>query len=127
MYSITVVPEAAVDAMLTVPPVVLPSETLTVAFAVANPTGVGALAVQPSLVLSGTAAASMVLASAPTASDIPAGQTVTFPWAYTPGSPGALHLGASASVRMARLRAEFISARWASSRGSLPAPFSLNR
>ena len=119
---ISFVTEAALDATLTVPPGVLPGETLTVAFAVTNPTGVGALAVQPSLVLSGTAAASMVLVSAPTASDIPAGQTVTFTWTYTAGSPGALQLDASASGRDASSGAQVSVSRTATTQVSDAAP-----
>jgi len=93
---ITFVTEAAFDATLTVPPGVLPGETLTVAFVVNNPTAVDAQNVQPALALSGTAAASMVLQSAPVAANIPAGQTVTFTWTYTAGSAGMLQLDASA-------------------------------
>ena len=94
---ITFVTEAALDATLKVPPGLLPGETLTVVFAVSNPTGFDAQAVQPRLALSGTAAASMVFQSAPTPADIPAGQTVTFTWTYTTGGPGSLQLDVSAT------------------------------
>ncbi|TMB29240.1 MAG: hypothetical protein E6J65_03025 [Deltaproteobacteria bacterium] len=93
---ITFVTEAAFDATLTVPPGVLPGETLTVTFAVNNPTAVDAQNVQPALGRSGTAAASLVPQSAPAVANIAAGQTVTFIWTYTAGGAGTLQLDASA-------------------------------
>ena len=93
---ITFVVEAAFDATLTVPPGLLPGETLTVAFAVSNPTAVGVQNVEPTLALSGTAAASLILQSAPSTTNIGPGQSVTFLWTYATGSAGTLQLDVSA-------------------------------
>jgi hypothetical protein len=119
---ITFVTEAAFDATLTVPPGVLPGETLAVAFVVNNPTAVDALNVQPALALSGTAAASMVLQTAPAAANIPAGQTVTFTWTYTAGSAGTLQLDASASGTDASSGGPVTASRTATTQVSDAAP-----
>src|SRR5205823_12508706 len=93
---ITFVVEAAFASTLTVPPGLLPGETLNVVFAVSNPTAVAVQNVQPTIALSGTAAASLLLQSAPSTTNIGPGQSVTFVWTYTTGSAGTLQLDVSA-------------------------------
>lgn len=71
---------------LTVPPGALPNEGFAVALRLDNPGIVDALAVQPSISVSGTGG--VILLSAPTGADVPAGGSVTFVWTYTASSSG---------------------------------------
>jgi hypothetical protein len=93
---ISFVVEAGFDATLTVPPGLLPGETLTVSFFVSNPTSIGANNVLPQLALSGTAAGSLIPLSAPSSTNLGPGQSTTFVWTYTTVSPGTLQLDVSA-------------------------------
>jgi len=93
---VSFVVEAAFDATLTVPPGLLPGETLTVSFFVSNPTSIAANNVQPQLALSGSAAASLIPLSAPSPTNLGPGQSTTFVWTYSTASPGTLQLDVSA-------------------------------
>ncbi len=84
-------------AALTVPPGVLRGEVFAVTLKVNNPGTTAATAVQASATLSGGAASSTILLTAPAAADIPGGQTVAFVWTYQAGSPGTLQIDAGAA------------------------------
>jgi len=88
------------DAVLSLPPGALPNETITVTLTVHNPGIVDALAVQPSIAVSGSGA--VTLQTAPFAADIPAGQTAAFTWTYVAAAPGMVQFDTAASGTDAR-------------------------
>ncbi len=83
------------DAVLSLPPGALPNEIITVTLTVRNPGLVDALAVQPSISVSGSGA--VTVQTAPVAADIPAGQSATFTWTYAVAAPGTVRFDAASS------------------------------
>jgi hypothetical protein len=81
---------------LSVPPGALPNETFQVVLRLDNPGIVDALAVQPSISVSGTGGVTLQSA-APGATAVPAGGSVTFTWSYTASSSGQVRFDLTAT------------------------------
>ncbi len=82
------------------PPGALPNETISVALTLDNPGSVDALAVQPSIAVSGTGAVTPV--SSPGVADVPAGQSIVFVWKYLAASAGSVRFDVGATGTDAR-------------------------
>jgi len=99
-WTVIIFKAAVLDPVLSLPPGALPNETITVTLALRNPGVVDALAVQPSMAVSGSGA--VTLQTAPAAADVPAGQTVAFTWTYAAAAPGTVQFDTTASGTDAR-------------------------
>jgi hypothetical protein len=80
---------------LTVPPGALPNETFSLTLRVDNPGLVDALAVQPSIAVSGTGA--VTLLGSPSAANVPAGGSASFVWSYRAASAGPVNFVVTAT------------------------------
>jgi hypothetical protein len=78
-----------------VAPGALPNETFTVSLQLDNPGIIDALSVQPSIAVSGTGGVTLQ-STPPSATDVPAGQSVVFSWTYTASARGDVRFDLSA-------------------------------
>ena len=92
---------ALLYASVSIPPGALPNETFTVSLRLDNPGIVDALAVQPSIAVSGTGGVTLQPPS-PSAADVPAGGSVVFAWTYTASAPGDVQFNLTATGTDAR-------------------------